>query len=67
MRLWRLAGWEFDQWSDPFCQLIVPEKMILLRLKSGGIGLFNDLFICIVILGVLSYYILNGALYVTWS
>ena len=29
------------------------EKMIILRLKSGDMGLFNDLFICIVILGVL--------------
>ena len=20
---WRLAGWEFDRWSDPICLLIV--------------------------------------------
>ena len=22
-RFWRLAGWEFDRWSDPICLLIV--------------------------------------------
>ena len=43
------------------------EKMIILRLKSGGMGLFNNLFICIVILGVFCLYMLNGALYVAWS
>ena len=21
--IWRLAGWEFDRWSDPTCLLIV--------------------------------------------
>ena len=45
---WRLTGWEFDRWSDPTCLLIVAYKMIILRLKSGGMGLFNDLFVCIV-------------------
>ena len=43
------------------------KKMIILRLKSGGMGLFNNLFICVVILGVLCYYMLNGALHVAWS
>ena len=23
---WRLAGWEFDRWSDPICLLIVGQK-----------------------------------------
>ena len=41
--------------------------MIILRLKSSGMGLVNNLFICIGILGVLCDYMLNGALYVTWS
>ena len=43
------------------------EKMINLRLKSGSMGLFNDLFLSGVILGVLCYYMLNGALHVAWS
>ena len=29
------------------------KKMIMLRLKSGGMGLINNLFICIIILLVL--------------
>ena len=43
------------------------EKMIILTLKSGGVGLFNYLFLCIVSLGMLCYYMLNGALYVILS
>ena len=50
--VWRLAGWEFERWRDPSCRLIVgwAKKMIILRFKSGGVRLFYNLFICIVIL-----------------
>ena len=43
------------------------KKMIILILKSGGMGLFNNLFICIIILLLLCYYMLDGALYCIWS
>ena len=32
-----------------------PKKMSILRLKSGGMRFFNNLFICIIILLVLCY------------
>ena len=35
------------------------KKMIVLRLKSSGMGLFDYLFICIVSLGLLCYYMVN--------
>ena len=38
------------------------EKMIILRLKSGGMGLFNNLFISIIILWLVCHYMLNGTL-----
>ena len=41
--------------------------MIILRLKSGGMRLFSYLFICIVNFGMLCFYMLNGALYITGS
>ena len=37
-------------------------KIIISRLKSGGMGLFDYLFVCIVILGVLCYYVVKEAL-----
>ena len=44
------------------------KKMIILRLKSGGgVGFFNNLFICIIILVVLCYYMPDGTLYCIWS
>ena len=33
--------------------------MVILRLKSGGMGLFDYLFICIVFLRMLIYYMVN--------
>ena len=39
------------------------KKMIILRLKSGGKGLFNGLFVYIVNWRVLCHYILDVALY----
>ena len=41
--------------------------MIILRLKSGDMGLFNDLFKCIVNWRVLCHYTLDGALHVAGS
>ena len=43
------------------------KKMIILRLKSGGMGLFKDLFVCVVKWRVLCHYMLDGALYVAGS
>ena len=41
--------------------------MIILRLKSGSMGLFNDLFVCVVNWRGLCHYMLDGALYVAGS
>ena len=43
------------------------KKMIVLRLKTGGMGLFNNLFICIIILLVLCYYRLDGAFFTVFG
>ena len=40
------------------------KKFFILRLKSGGMGFFETLFMCIIILLVLCYNMLDGALYV---
>ena len=63
----KVAGWEFDRWSDPTCRSSLAKKMIILRLKSGGMGLFNDLFVSVVNWLVLCHYILDGALHVAGS
>ena len=43
------------------------KKLIVLRLKKSGMGLFNDLFVCVVNCGVLRHYLLDGDLYMTGS
>ena len=60
-------GWSWNGGVIRFVCSSWAEKKYILRLKGSCMGLFNDLFICIVILGVLCYYMLNGALYVIWS
>ena len=53
-----LLGFEFGGWldgnlSDVGIQVVGSswaKQMIILRLKSGGVGLFYNLFICIIIL-----------------
>ena len=53
-----LLGFEFGGWlggnlSDGGIQVVGlswAKKMIMLRLKSGGVGLFYNLFVCIIIL-----------------
>ena len=53
-----LLGFEFGGWldgnlSDGGIQVVGSswaKKMIMLRLKSGGVGLFYNLFVCIIIL-----------------
>ena len=53
-----LLGFEFGGWlggnlSDGGIQIVGSswaKKMIILRLKSGGMRLFDNLFICIIIL-----------------
>ena len=53
-----LLGFEFGGWlggnlSDGGIQVVGSswaKKMIILRLKSGGVGLFYKLFVCIIIL-----------------
>ena len=53
-----LLEFEFGVWlggnlSDGGIQVVVSswaKKMITLRLKSGGVGLFYNLFVCIIIL-----------------
>ena len=40
------------------------KKMVVLRTKTCGIGLFDYLFIFVVILGLLCYYMLNWALWI---
>ena len=65
---WGLAGWDFNRWSN--IELVCSswaKKMIILRLKSSGMGLFIDLFVCIVNCGVLCHYMLDGALNMTGS
>ena len=47
------GGWLGGNLSDGGLQFVGSawaKKMIMLRLKSGGMGLFNNLFICIIIL-----------------
>ena len=54
----RLLGFEFGGWqggslSDGGIQVVGSswaKKMIILRLKSGGVGLFYNLFVCFIIL-----------------
>ena len=41
--------------------------MIILRLKSGGMGLFYNLFVCIIILWMMCHYMLFGTLWYIWS
>ena len=53
-----LLGFEFGGWlggnlSDGRIQVVGSswaKKLIMLRLKSGGLGLFYNLFVCIIIL-----------------
>ena len=53
-----LLGFEFGGWlggnlSDEGIQVVGlswAKKMIMLRLKSGSVGLFYNLFVCIIIL-----------------
>ena len=53
-----LLGFEFGGWlggnlSDGGIQVVGSswaKKLIMLRLKSGGLGLFYNLFVCIIIL-----------------
>ena len=53
-----LLGLEFGGWlggnlSDVGLQVVGSswaKKIIILRLKSGGVGLFYNLFVCIIIL-----------------
>ena len=53
-----LLGWEFRGWlggnlSGVGIQVVGSswaKKMIILRLKIGGMGLFYNLFVCIIIL-----------------
>ena len=58
------GGWQGGSLIDGVIQLVCSswaKKMIILRLKSGGMGLFNDLFVCIVNWRVLCPYMLDGA------
>ena len=50
IRFWRLAGGNLSDGGLQFVGSSWAEKMIMLRLKSGGMGLFNNLFICFIIL-----------------
>ena len=46
------GGWQGGSLIGGVIQLVCSswaKKMIILRLKSGGMGIFNDLFACIVI------------------
>ena len=66
-----LLGFEFGGWlggnlSDVGIQVIGSswaKKMIILILKSGGVGLFYNLFVCIIILRMMCHYMLDGALW----
>ena len=31
---WKLAGWEFDRWSDPDCLLIVGQKKKIFEIEK---------------------------------
>ena len=70
-----LLGFEFGGWlggnlSDVGIQDVGSswaKKMNILRLKSGGVGFFYNLFVCIIILWVMCHYILYGTLLYIWS
>ena len=64
------GGWQGGNLIGGVIQFVcssLAKKMIILRLKSGGMGLFNDLFVCVVNWRVLCHYMLDGALYVAGS
>ena len=63
------GGWQGGSLIGRVIQLVCSSwaKKMILRLKSGGMGLFNDLFVCIVNWRVLCHYMLDGALYVAGS
>ena len=63
----RLAGWEMEREGINFGGSSWVKKMIALRLKISGMGLFDYLFKCIVILRFLCYYTVNGTLYIIRS
>ena len=52
-------------WNDGGIQVggsSCAKKMTILRLKSGGMGLFYNLFVCVIILYVICCYMLNRAM-----
>ena len=71
LALWELGfgGWLGGSLNGDGIQFVCSswaKKMITLRLKSGGMGLFDNLFVSVVNLGVLCYYVVNGALHINW-
>ena len=63
-------GWQGGSLIGGVIQIVcssLAKTMIILRLKSGVMGLFNDLFVCVVSWRVLCHYMLDGALYVAGS
>ena len=65
-----IGGWLGGKWNGEGIQLVGSswaKKMIFLRLKIVGMLLFDYLFICIVILRLLCYNVLNWTLYMIWS
>ena len=64
------GDWQGGSLNGGVIQLVCSswaEKMIILRLKSGGVGLFKYLLISNVILMMLCYYMVSRALYFSGS
>ena len=64
------GGWQGGSLIGGVIQFVcssLAKKMIILRLKSDGMGLFNDLLVRVVNWWVLCLYMLDGALYVAGS
>ena len=65
------GGWLGGNLSDGGIQVVgsswAKKNYYFLRLKSGSMRLFYNLFICIIILRMICHYVLDGTLCCIWS